>query len=110
MPHRPPPRHKAQRERPAGSRRRGHLRRQECGIVPGMVFRHGKSKWVADACLPLAPPFPETFDIPAKDNVGEAQRNQAVWVDVYVPSTATPGKYTGTITIRAPGAERSRRP
>jgi len=58
--------------------------------------------WVADACLPLSAPFAESFDIPAQDNVGEAQRNQAVWVDVYVPKTAAAGEYRGTITITTP--------
>ncbi len=65
-------------------------------------FDTGKSGWVADALLPLAPPFAESFDIPAKDNVGDAQRNQAVWVDLYVPSSAAPGEYAGTVTIRTP--------
>ncbi|MCY3018062.1 MAG: DUF6067 family protein, partial [Planctomycetota bacterium] len=59
----------------------------------------GAANWVADACVPLSAPFAESFDIPAKDNVGEAQQNQAVWVDVYVPKTAAPGEYRGTITI-----------
>lgn len=62
----------------------------------------GAANWAADACLPLSAPFAESFDIPAKDNVGEAQQNQAVWVDVYVPRTAAPGEYRGTITISTP--------
>ncbi len=62
----------------------------------------GKAGWVADALLPLAPPFADALDIPAKDNVGDGQRNQAVWVDVYVPPTAEPGEYAGSVAIRTP--------
>jgi len=30
------------------------------------------------------------------------QQNQAAWVDLYVPKTAGPGNYRGTITISTP--------
>jgi hypothetical protein len=62
----------------------------------------GGAAWVPDACLPLAAPLPETLQVPARDNVGEAQQNQAVWVDLYVPRTAAPGEYRGTITLTTP--------
>jgi len=58
--------------------------------------------WVADACLPMRAPFAESLEIPARDNVGAAQQNQAVWVDVYVPKTAAAGEYHGMITILTP--------
>ena len=62
----------------------------------------GGAGWAPDACLPLAAPLAETLQIPARDNVGEGQQNQAVWVDLYVPRTAGPGKYRGTITLSTP--------
>ncbi|HVO33195.1 MAG TPA: glycoside hydrolase domain-containing protein, partial [Elusimicrobiota bacterium] len=33
-----------------------------------------------------------------------AGHNQSIWVDVYIPKSATPGNYTGTVTIQEGGA------
>lgn len=53
-----------------------------------------------DAAIPLSAPFPTTFAIPdAQHNPGGV--NQSVWMDLYVPTGALPGDYTGTITITA---------
>jgi hypothetical protein len=62
-----------------------------------------KAAWHADACLPLAAPFSPTFDLPSGDNLGEFQRNQSVWVDVFVPNKARAGTYRGTVSVSADG-------
>ena len=44
-----------------------------------------------------------TFNIPDRLNkIGKTQRNQTVWVDIYVPrdrKAAPPGKYTGELVV-----------
>ena len=67
--------------------------------------------WYADGLLPClrwtGELYPHTyvmpFDLPDPlNNVGEEQKSQAMWVDVYVPNSrrlAPPGKYTAPITI-----------
>ena len=37
----------------------------------------------------------------------EAGKNQPIWITIYVPKTAKPGKYTSTVEIMADGASRS---
>jgi hypothetical protein len=59
------------------------------------------SAWHADACLPLAPPFDETFAVPATDNAVPGQTCQAVWVDILAPAGTPPGAYTGLVTVAA---------
>jgi len=54
----------------------------------------------ADAAIPLAPPFATTFNVP--DTIrNPAGKNQAVWMDLYVPKGTPAGDYSGTITIAA---------
>jgi len=67
--------------------------------------------WYADGLLPClrwsGNLYPHTyvmpFDIPDPlNNVGEKQKSQTLWVDVYVPKsrdTAPPGRYTAPVTI-----------
>ncbi|MFH1070076.1 MAG: hypothetical protein V1794_10705 [Candidatus Glassbacteria bacterium] len=57
--------------------------------------------WHGDACLPLEPPFDESFDLPTMDNLGPAQKFQAVWIDVFVPPAAGPGIYRGSLSVTA---------
>ena len=48
-----------------------------------------------------------TFDIPDEANaIGPTQKNQSVWVDIYVPrerADAPPGEYLGELTVTWPG-------
>ena len=57
--------------------------------------------WHGDACLPLAAPFADSFDLPSMDNMGPEQRWQSVWLDLFVPPTARAGSYEGTVTVTA---------
>jgi hypothetical protein len=63
--------------------------------------------WYPDALIPFANPIDgkpvegarfggAPFDVPP-------HRNQPVWVDVFVPDTAAPGSYSGTVTVLARG-------
>ena len=56
--------------------------------------------YYADAAIPLKAPFPDTFGIPDA-NHNPTGKNQSVWMDFYLPKTATAGDYTGTITVTA---------
>jgi len=63
--------------------------------------------WYPDALLPyrhieLNAGFP--FSIPDLYNNIPAQKNHAVWIDVFVPKTAPAGAYTGTLEVSAHGA------
>jgi glycosyl hydrolase family 123 len=67
--------------------------------------------WYADALLPkrranLSTGFP--FMIPDLYNNISNQRNQAIWVDVFIPSerdAAPPGDYTGTLEVTWKGGK-----
>jgi hypothetical protein len=54
-----------------------------------------------EAAIPLAAPFPGTFDIPDRDHNPDGAY-QSVWLDLYVPPESAPGVYTGTVTVAAP--------
>ena len=61
----------------------------------------------ADALIPFT--HPETGQplggrFPAAPFPVSAGQNQPIWVEVYVPTTASPGTYTGTVTVTASGA------
>jgi len=59
--------------------------------------------WYPDALIPIKSGAPVRFNIPeAKNKIGPTQKNQGVWVDVYVPRghrAAPPGTYTGEIAV-----------
>ena len=62
--------------------------------------------WYPDALMPKRPSglrsgFP--FSIPDIHNNIPGQTNHAVWVDIYVPRDAAPGKYTGTAKVKWDG-------
>lgn len=65
--------------------------------------------WYPDPLIPFeAEKHGAPFDIPGpefKDGAGNCpnQKNQAVWVDIYVPKDTLPGNYQGTIVITATG-------
>ena len=58
--------------------------------------------WYADPLVPLDGPF----DIPARDNGVPGQTVQPVFVDIYIPHDAAPGKHTGRLSVKAPGLQR----
>ncbi len=60
-------------------------------------------KWQPAYCVPMT--AGETFDIPDPKRKLKFQGNQSVYVDVYIPTDARPGKYTGSIEVAADGVE-----
>lgn len=67
--------------------------------------------WYPDALLPVPTGEPLVFDIPDGDNrIGESQRNQSVWIDIFVPrdtEDAPPGVYRGELAVSWPGGGRN---
>ena len=66
--------------------------------------------WYPDALLPVPIGQPLVFDIPDRDNrIGRSQRNQSVWVDIFVPrdsDDAPSGVYHGELAVSWPGGSR----
>jgi hypothetical protein len=56
--------------------------------------RPDHDKYYPDIAVPLELASPFTID---------AERNQSIWVDIYIPKTAAAGLYTGTVTINETG-------
>ncbi len=63
--------------------------------VPGIDPSGGRRVYYPDACLPLN----GKFSIPSADNKILNQKNQAVWVDIYIPKETPAGVYEGILTI-----------
>jgi hypothetical protein len=59
--------------------------------------------WYPDALIPTRTGEPIAFDLPDPENaIGTSQRNQTVYVDIYVPrdrDEAPPGDYTGALRV-----------
>ena len=66
--------------------------------------------WYPDALIPAASWRGIPFGIPdGLNKIGPKQRNQSIWVDVYVPrdrKQAPPGKYTGKLGVYWEGGRR----
>jgi hypothetical protein len=58
--------------------------------------RPDHDKFYPDILVPME--LVPTFDI-------QAGQNQSVWADIYIPKTAQPGTYTGTVVIKESGVE-----
>ncbi len=65
--------------------------------------------WYPDALIPGPTGEPLSFDLPDERNgLGARQRNQTLWVDIYVPrdrEQAPPGTYRGELVVLWPGGE-----
>ncbi|MFH1707013.1 MAG: hypothetical protein ABIF71_03735 [Planctomycetota bacterium] len=59
--------------------------------------------WTPEVCVPQNGPF----DLPIAANAVPGQKALAVWADIWVPANATPGDYTGTVTVAAAGASQA---
>ena len=64
--------------------------------------RNAAKQWQPAYCVPLA--AGDTLRIPDPARKLPDQRNQGVYVDVYVPKTAPAGAYSGSATVSAGGA------
>jgi len=75
--------------------------------------RSAEIPWSPDACVPFETPGAERFSIPVRLDglpTPPRQKTQAVWVDVHVPRSARPGKYTAVVTARREGKTIARFP
>jgi len=73
-------------------------------FVPDDRNRDAASRpWYPDALVPLK----GAFDLPSRDNPVPGQKVQPVFVDIYVPHQAKPGKHTGEIMVRAGTVQRA---
>jgi len=67
--------------------------------------------WYPDALVPVPKGEPAVFDIPdGEGRIGPDQRNQSVWVDIYVPRDrggAPPGIYRGELSVGWPDGSQS---
>ncbi len=68
-------------------------------FVPDDQDASEKRPWYPEALLPLDGPL----EIPAPDNALPAQRVQPVFVDVYIPHQARPGRHAGKLLVEAGG-------
>jgi len=66
-----------------------------------IVDKGHRAAWHGDACLPLSTPYETSFTLPTKDNMGDDQHWQSVWIDLSVPGSAKPGLYRGEVTVNA---------
>ena len=65
--------------------------------------------WYPDALLPVPAGKPLGFDLPSAHNAVPGQKNQSVWIDLFIPrdrEAAPPGTYTGTLTVAWPGGKK----
>ena len=61
----------------------------------------GKDAYHPEALVPLGPQ--EAFDVPWQKNRVPGLNGQAIFVDVWVPKTAAPGTYEGSLVFRRDG-------
>lgn len=75
---------------------------QETSLGPG---------WYPDALLPADEDGSVSFTIPSNINhIGQSQKNQTVWVDIYVPrdrQEAPPGEYQGEVQVKFPTGQKT---
>jgi len=65
--------------------------------------RNTSKQWQPAYAIPLQ--VGEPFAIPDAQRGITTQSNQTIYVDVYIPKTATPGLYQGAITVAVAGSE-----
>ena len=66
--------------------------------------RNRQGQWQPAYCIPMEPGTP--LGIPQSDRRLPEQRNQTIYVDLYIPKDAKPGSYTGAVLVSAaPGRE-----
>ena len=61
--------------------------------------RNSRGQWQPAYCVPMQPGTP--LSIPQSDRRLPEQRNQTVYVDLYIPKDAKPGAYTGSFMVSA---------
>jgi len=90
--------------------RQWYLQVKEPSIQKTFKYFHSFGNgWYPDPLVPLDNPavdknFLFPVDIPSEVNkIGNEQRVQGFWVDLFVPENTSVGEYTATVTIKAQG-------
>ena len=82
--------------------REWYMEVKNSGLPEGTSLGDG---WYPDALIPLemgTERYGAPLDIPDLRNKVPEQKNQAIWVDLYVPEQAAAGTYSGSIEIGGP--------
>jgi len=69
-----------------------------------MTGEVGPKFWYPEVLVPFSIAGQVPFSIPDPKLSIAGQKNQAVWVDIYVPHQQKPGRYAGTVRVAAQGA------
>jgi hypothetical protein len=67
--------------------------------LPAAIISPGR---IPDALIPFDDPYDAGHSVGTPFDVS-AGENQPIWVDIFVPADATPGEYSGILTITADG-------
>jgi hypothetical protein len=73
----------------------------EIDLFMNWYARNRDGKWQPAYCIPIANGTP--FQVPNPERALPTQRNQSIYVDVYIPKDAKPGRYAGTVVVAADG-------
>ncbi|MFP4055761.1 MAG: hypothetical protein ACLF0G_02710 [Candidatus Brocadiia bacterium] len=72
-------------------------------LFKNWYVKNRDGRWQPAYCVPIDHGAPFRIPDPRRGIVG--QRNQTVYVDLYIPKDAAPGDYAGRIGVEAEGAE-----
>lgn len=86
---------------PAVFERTGAIQLYREWFVPDDRQKSEPRGWYPDPLVPLTGPF----DVPARDNAIPGQTVQPVFVDVYIPHDARPGRHAGELLVSGGGIE-----
>jgi hypothetical protein len=97
----------------AWSSKPGDLKGPDGATIPASAIRQallwyqhvGKEDkaWYPDPMLPLK--AGDNFQVPNTKNAVTGQKNQSVYVDLYIPKDAKAGEYTGSVSVQAGAAD-----
>ncbi len=70
-------------------------------LYENWYVQNREDQWQPAYCIPLMPRHALAIPNPKRELPN--QRNQTVYVDIYIPKDAKPGKYTGAVQVEADG-------
>jgi hypothetical protein len=76
----------------------GVIPKENIELFKAWYFQTGNA-WYPDALIPFTSPL----TLPERKNNILGQKNQTIWIDIYIPHQTPPGEYQGRLTINAAG-------